>query len=97
MSTHKKTFEVIPAKEGARNKTYKVGGKEFSFQGHNQMFVSDPAVAKDLDQLHGGKKNSESDELRVIEVNNMEREPGHKYSFSLASLGNWKDRIDWEN
>lgn len=95
MSTFKKGFEVIPAKPGAEKKTYRVAGKDMRFNGHNMFTVNDASVAKDIEQLYGGRKNSVSDELRVIPVGDMRSENGHTYSFSMSGLGNWKERINW--
>lgn len=97
MSTFEKGFEVIPAKPGAERKTYTVGNKKMSFGGSNVFTVKDSAVARDLESLYGGRKNSESDDLRVIPISDMRADPTgiHRYSFALHNMGEWKSRIDW--
>lgn len=97
MSTFTKGYEVIPATPGADKKTYNVGGKELSFKGQGMMVVKDSGVAKELEAMHGGMRNSEGDELRVIPVGDIRSDPTgvHKYSFSMYAMGNWKSRIDW--
>lgn len=95
MSTFETKYEIIPATPGARSKVYRAGGKEFSFKGHNAMYVSDPGIAKELTEKHGGTKNSQGDELRVIPARNFRRDGIHTYSFTMSGMGNWKERIDW--
>lgn len=94
---YEKMYEVIPAKPGAQRKTYKLGGRDYSFNGHNAFYVKDKAAAKDLATLHGGEKNSYSDELRVIPTENNRIDPTgvHNYNFTLQHLGDWKSKIDW--
>jgi len=103
MTTYKKGYEVIPYKPEAKQKTYKVGNREFKFKGHNQFYVTDPAVGKELEAKYGGTRksemNMEGDDLRVIPINDLPADgfdrAGHRYSFSTPR-GNWKERIDWE-
>lgn len=96
---YKTVYEVIPAKQHAAGKTYKVGGRELKFaKGTGAFYVKDAGLAKDLETKYGGTKKSASDDLRVIPVEYERKDPTgvHNYSFSLQHMGDWKSKIRWD-
>lgn len=84
---HQKTYEVITASPRARRE-YNVGGKKIKFDRRGIAMVHDAGIAKELDAMAGGKKTSQTDELRVIPVDNWKSDPTnvHRYSFGAINL-----------
>jgi hypothetical protein len=90
----RKGFEIIKTsvKQGFRG--IKAGGRDFDFKQRKMYYTDDKALAKDIRQTAG---QDGAGDVMVIPVDNLQedRTRVHNYKFSLAHLGNWKDRIDW--
>lgn len=88
----KKMFEVISAKPGGRRKQYDTGKRNVGFGGSSKFFVTDPGEAAELNAKYGGTQKSESDDLRVIPIDDMPTENGHRYTFSTRNMPECKKK-----
>lgn len=87
MATFKKKFDVIKTTKKDVDGV-EVAGQKMVFGKSGAFSVTDPAKAKDIDQLWGiqSRKTGKMDEVIVVESDNNMVEQGHTYTFSVGGV-----------
>lgn len=72
-----------------------VDGKQMNFQDNDSFYLSDPGIAKDLDQSLGKQGEKKVIVTEIPNWKSKDEMSGHYFKFSMRGLGDWKERIDW--
>ena len=85
--SHRKTYEIIKATRNESLKGVEVDGKKYNFGRLGNMRISDPGVAKAIEQKWGSYTKGATKEVVVAEVEHAhDFERGHKYSHSFPGM-----------